>query len=171
MMDHRIVITQGEHAIESRPDACITTLLGSCVACCLWDPVAGVGGMNHMLLAGSAISCGTSSLQGINEMELLVNGLLKRGARRSRLLAKAFGGASMVQGLSDIGAANCLFTLDYLEREKIECISHSLGGNRARQLMFWPATGRVRQKLVDAETEPVNSKPVPQRAGNDIELL
>ena len=69
-------------------------------------------------------------------MELLINDILKLGARRDRLTAKAFGGASMVEGLSDIGQANCDFTTDFLEREGISCQGKSLGGDYARHVMF-----------------------------------
>lgn len=170
MKESRLVITQGEHAISRDGDTCISTLLGSCVACCMWDPVEGIGGMNHMLLAHRPHSPGSADLSGINEMELLINGLLKLGARRDRLLAKAFGGASMVSGLSDIGASNGDFTLKFLSREGIECVSHSLGGTLARQLVFWPVTGVVRQKLVNAappqSINPAQTAPT----GNGVEL-
>ena len=167
----RYAITQGQHVISDEEGSTISTLLGSCVACCIWDPVLGVGGMNHMLLANRAMRSGTIELGGINEMELLINALLKRGARRDRLLAKAFGGASMVAGLSEIGAANGASTLKYLDREGITCVSSSLGGSLARQLIFWPTTGAVKQKLVKGGPLHVEQELPIVPKGNDVELL
>lgn len=164
------VITQGEHCALSSPTAQISTLLGSCVACCLWDEIAGVGGMNHLLLASSARHDGTCNLAGINAMELLINDLLKLGAVRSRLKAKAFGGAQMVSGLSEIGPSNAAFVLNFLDQEGIECLSRALGGQSARQVVFIPSTGAVRVKTQATEVPEV-IVPVVEPAGNGLELF
>lgn len=100
-----------------------------------------------MLLTVSTKSHGVCNLAGINAMELLINDVLKLGARRNRLRAKAFGGARMIAGLSDIGKVNINFTLDFLETEGIHCEQHSLGGETARHIMFWPTSGRALQKI------------------------
>ncbi len=172
MTDVRHHITQGEQAVGSDPKMVITTLLGSCVSCCLWDPAAGVGGMNHMLLTTSGSDADTCNLAGLNAMELLINEIQKQGGQRSRLRAKAFGGAQMVSGLSKIGEQNSAFILNFLEQEGIECEGHSLGGETARQLMFWPATGRVMQKIRgDAPAETASQIQAPADTGNDLELF
>lgn len=165
-------ITQGEQAVGSDPDFVISTLLGSCVSCCLWDPSAGVGGMNHMLLTTSTAESGVSNLVGINSMELLINDILKHGGQRKNLHAKAFGGARMVAGLSQVGKQNSEFILKFLEQENITCEGHSLGGETARHIMFWPATGRVMLKIrSDAPVETVSQVQAPKSAGNDLELF
>lgn len=172
MQQPRHLITQGEQAVGSDPDFVISTLLGSCVSCCLWDPVASVGGMNHMLLTSSAAESGVSNLVGINAMELLINEILKHGGQRNRLRAKAFGGAQMVSGLSQIGRNNSEFILKFLDQEGITCEGHSLGGETARHLMFWPATGRVMLKIrSDAPKETISQIQAPTSAGNDLELF
>ncbi len=171
MSEQRINITQGEFATGNAQDVVITTLLGSCVSCCLWDPVAEVGGMNHMLLAVSDTSNGMSNLAGVNAMELLINSLIKLGADRKRLKAKAFGGARMVSGLSDIGRKNSEFALDFLQREGIECVSHSLGGTQSRNVKFWPASGKALQRQTHVE---IIETPQPKSAeadGNGVELF
>ena len=171
MTGQRLHITQGQHAVGDTPDTVIVTLLGSCVSCCIWDEVAGVGGMNHMLLTVGGRRTGACSLAGINAMELLINDILKLGGERPRLRAKAFGGATMVTGLSDVGPLNSTFTLEYLAQEGIDCLGHSLGGTLARNIMFWPATGRVLQKISrDARIDPALPAP-PETPGNGIELL
>ena len=170
-MTQNIHITQGEHAICSDPDLVISTLLGSCVACCLWDPVAQVGGMNHMLLAqGQGGRDAQRTLSGINAMELLVNDLVKRGADRRRLRAKAFGGARMISGLSDIGAQNAQFTQSYLAQEGIPLITQSLGGQLARNIRFWPGTGRAMQKMTDTHVRDADVGAATP-AGNGLELF
>lgn len=168
MSETRIHITQGEHAASGDADAMISTLLGSCVAVCLWDDVAQVGGMNHMLLAVSDNSVGASNLAGLNAMEVLINDMIKLGAVRNRLKAKAFGGAQMVAGLSDIGQSNAEFALDFLKNEGIVCEGHSLGGTMARNIRFWPATGRVQQRTTS--TQVVDPAPK-EEEGNDVDLF
>jgi len=96
-------ITQGEFAVSDTAGDQISTILGSCVATCLWDDEARVGGMNHILVAQTNVGGILSDFAGVNAMELLINGLVRRGADRTRLKAKVFGGSRMVAGLSDIG--------------------------------------------------------------------
>ncbi len=169
-MTRSIVITQGEHRVSADPQVQITTLLGSCVACCLWDPLAAVGGMNHILLASTSRNATQSDLAGINAMELLINDLLKLGARRERLQAKLFGGAQMVNGLSDIGRANCAFAVGFLKQEDIPCVAQSLGGQFARQIVFTPTTGALRAKTTRGRMPDVPRQPVVP-AGNGLELF
>ncbi len=162
-------IAQGEYAIIDPDHESITTILGSCVATCLFDPVARLGGMNHFLLP----QCTGTSIQaasfGVNAMELLINSLIKEGAQRLRLKAKVFGGARMISGLSDIGRQNGIFVLDFLKREEIECVGQSLGGTQARRVEFWPRDGRARQKLL-GEAQ-VFETIAPQKTENEIEMF
>ena len=174
MSEKRVNITQGEQAISDDPDVVVTTLLGSCVSCCLWDPLANVGGINHMLVTQLSDTRAVANDVGVNAMELLINAILKGGGMRNRLKAKVFGGSQMIEGLSGIGADNAAFTLDFLARENIECLSHSTGGRQARHLQFWPVTGKVRQRFVaQAEAEeklPPLIKPTKPQ-GNGLELF
>lgn len=166
------LITQGEFAVSDNADLMITTLLGSCVACCLWDETARVGGMNHLLLAGDRVGDGSGyDVAGVAEMEFLINGIVKLGGRRDHLKAKVFGGSSMIDTRTSIGETNAQFAFDFLQQEKIECLNSSVGGTSARALRFWPVTGRVNMRFVaEAPPEPA---PTPQTAptGNDMELF
>jgi len=143
-----ILINQGEHAVSSDPDVYIQTLLGSCVGCAMWDPLAGIGGMNHVLLP--SISDGLSCQNGeqVNMMEMLINGIQRAGGNRRELRAKVFGGAQMIEGLSKAGATNLTFVDDFLMNEEIPCLAKSIGGDVGRRIQFWPASGRVRLKIV-----------------------
>jgi chemotaxis protein CheD len=148
-------IIQGEYVVSRFSDACLTTLLGSCVATCLWDPETKVGGMNHYLLPGSGARDADQLRYGVNAMELLVNGMLKRGAHKSRLVAKIFGGASMLNVKSDIGARNVAFAKQFLADEGIAVVGGSLGGVKGRLIRFFPADGRAQQKFIASEDLPV----------------
>jgi chemotaxis protein CheD len=172
MPDHRINIIQGEFQVSGDPEAVITTLLGSCVAACLFDPVARVGGMNHFLLPGGTAESPTSARYGVHLMELLVNGLLKKGALRNRLQGKLFGGARTLKGLGDIGEANGRFARQFLDREGIAYTGGSLGGLLGRRVQFWPVSGRARQMFMgNGEDLPPAATRVPVIPHGDVELF
>ncbi|WP_343078858.1 chemotaxis protein CheD [Ostreiculturibacter nitratireducens] len=162
-------IAQGEFAVGAPDGQAITTILGSCVATCLHDPGARVGGMNHFLLPDCCVDGLHPASFGVNAMELLINALIKEGAVRSRLQAKVFGGARMIAGLSDIGTRNANFVLDFLRCEDIPCVAHSLGGALARRIMFWPGDGRARQRLLGRTG--IVEEPPERSEGNGVELF
>lgn len=144
-----IQIVQGEYRISDRPEAVMSTVLGSCVAACMWDEDRGIGGMNHFLLAQAQNQAGAGDIRyGVHAMEVLINALLRAGARRDRLRAKLFGGAKIATNLRDIGASNASFAREFLKTEGIPCLAESLGGTQARRVTFQPVTGRARQLLI-----------------------
>ena len=178
--ERRVNIVQGEFHVSNCPATILTTLLGSCVAACLYDPSSSIGGMNHFLLPGGSErdgdrDGGLAMRHGVHAMELLVNDLLQRGARRGQLRAKLFGGARMLQGLTDIGCQNADFAERFVRRERITLTGGSLRGDRGRRLQFWPATGRARQITMDGAdssvfaTERPSGRPV-QDSGS-VELF
>jgi len=156
-------VIQGEFAVTDDTNIVLTAILGSCVACCLHDPIARVGGMNHFLLPGDEASGDDSLRYGVNSMELLINGLLRRGARRDRIEGKLFGGARVLAGLSDVGAQNAAFARRFLKEEGIPCIGESLGGNQARRVRFSPTTGAARQLLLDKVDQSTLTVETPRR--------
>lgn len=135
-------IHPGGWAIDTeRPMA---TLLGSCVSVCLFDPVLNVGGMNHFLLPSSTSANADLDviLDGDYSMEVLVNGLLNKGAKKSRLLAKAFGGGTIVSAIRmAIGERNSAFAHEWLDRENIRLIASDFNGPWSRKVVFLPSTG------------------------------
>ena len=159
--ERSILVIQGEYRITDDAGAVLSTLLGSCVAACMRDPVAGVGGMNHFLLPGASgqSTTGAAERYGVHAMELLVNALLSRGAQRNRLEVKLFGGAATVSGLSDVGAQNARFAKEFIDRERLMLASECLGGQRGRRLQYWPVSGRAR-RIFMAPTEQVAERPV-----------
>jgi chemotaxis protein CheD len=167
-------VVQGEFAVSDDPRQVFTTLLGSCVAACIMDTEAGVGGINHFLLPGDDDSNGLR--YGVNAMELLINGLLQRGARRDRLRGKLFGGARVLDGFSDIGRQNAAFAERFFRDESVAYLGGSLGGSQARRIQFWPTTGRARQRfLTDDRTiferEVPAARPAPAPSTGAVELF
>ncbi len=160
----RIHVVQGEHHISSDPEVMLTTILGSCVAVCMRDTKIGIGGMNHFLLPqGKAEGVDESRRYGAYAMELLINELLRSGARRERLEAKLFGGARMFGGLSDVGASNAAFAEKFMRDEGIPVVGSSLGGLSARRVQYWPTTGRAQQRTVTDNAELTHLREVPVR--------
>lgn len=175
--DRKIHIIQGEFYVTTDPSVMVTTVLGSCVAACLRDPLAGIGGMNHFLLPGDLDRSSATEAEryGVHLMELLVNGLLQQGARRERLEAKLFGGARTMRGLSDIGKLNASFADRFLRNEGIKRVGGSLGGEQGRRIQYWPVSGRARQSLMAGHeafaAPPKAVAPVASSNAGELELF
>lgn len=167
-------VGQGEFVASHDPDTILQTMLGSCVSTCLYDPEHRAGGLNHLVLPNTQADSPFATVTQVNDMEQLINAVLKSGALRSGLRAKVFGGASMIAGATDIGMSNARFVLDFLEAEGIAVEAKSVGGTRARRLKFWPTSGRVQQKFVANQSiEEITMPTLPPvaPAGSDLELF
>jgi chemotaxis protein CheD len=174
-LDRKVTVVQGEFRISDDPSVLLSTVLGSCVAVCLHDPVQRIGGMNHFLLPdGQENDSGRPMRYGLFAMETLINALMKQGAKKSHLQAKLFGGAKIFSDLRDIGQANASFALDFLVNEGIACMAQSLGGRNARRVLYRPATGHASMLLVPVDDVPepiaLPTRPAAAAAG-DIELF
>lgn len=144
----------GEVAASQSPIV-LDTLLGSCVAVCLYEPVLRAGGMNHILLP----NCGMGDKNpkcGIHAMELLINELMKLGGDRRRFVAKAFGGANVLKGIRilPIGDRNATFVREFLAAERIPLVGERLGGSNAVHLYFRTDTGKATVHSVDGSSLP-----------------
>jgi len=160
----RIIIDPGENYVTKKNEI-ISTLLGSCVAACLYDPVNRIIGMNHFLLAQQHSANNTPLLgteegrYGIHAMELLINKMLKQGAQRIHLKAKAFGGGDVLQlgnelrGGQSIGSSNCEFIKTFLSTEKIPLIASNLGGITGRNIFFLATDFSVYVKTIESATQ------------------
>lgn len=171
-LGQRVHLIQGDFHVSGEAGLVITTTLGSCIACCMHDPVARVGGMNHFLLPDGENLQGPAALSyGAHAMELLINGMLHAGARKNRLEAKLFGGGRLSNHLPDVGGANADFAERFLLYEGIAHLGGSTRGTGARRLQFWPASGRVRQLTLTGDgvdvfkTEQL-TKPAPEDSGS-----
>jgi chemotaxis protein CheD len=154
----RIPIIQGEYRVIAEPGVMITTVLGSCVAVCLQDNIARIGGMNHFLLAepspGNVTTKADMQRYGIHAMELLINEMMKLGASRQRLRAHLYGGANIVAGLGDIGSSNAAFARQFMQTESIGIGHCDLGGRHARKVEFLPYEGKARSSMVSEPPPP-----------------
>lgn len=169
----RINLIQGDQVAIREPDVILSTLLGSCIAVCLHDGTAKVGGMNHFLLgqpdADHQVSAGDMQRYGIHAMELLINAMMKHGAARHRLRAHIYGGATMVAGLGGIGTANAAFARRFVETEGIAIAHIDVGGTRARKVEFLASEGKSRANFV-SDTVPVAAPPPRPKPAFDGEL-
>ena len=144
----RVILFPGEYYVTDRKLR-ISTLLGSCISACLYDPVNRVVGMNHFLLSGRLyagdrvpIVMTEAGRYGVHAMELIINGMLKLGAQKKHLNAKVCGGSSLntsgdtVRNPSGIGEINCRFIEEFLRNEGIRTVSSDLGGEAGRVVHF-----------------------------------
>jgi chemotaxis protein CheD len=177
-------ILPGEYYFTSK-DMLIVTVLGSCVSACIRDRNTGLGGMNHFMLpdGGSDPSSpvSASARYGTYAMEVLINDLLKSGARRDNLEAKVFGGGAVLKGFTaiNVGERNAAFVQNFLRNEKIRVVAEDLNDIYPRKVYFFPRTGKVLVKklmqthndtLVKRETEYASRLKVQPVAG-EVELF
>ena len=149
-----VKILPGQYHAASGPVG-MSTVLGSCVSTCLWDPHRRIGGMNHFMLPGdngtTASPVTRSARFGVYAMELLINDMLKLGAERRRLVAKVFGGGRLLRGFDslDVGGRNCEFVLEFLKVEGIPVLAQDLLDIYPRKVHFLPENGKVLCKKLD----------------------
>lgn len=151
-------VPPGSWAIEREQP--LSTLLGSCVTVCLFDPQARVGGINHFMLPNMKRSKHgeiDSLLAGDFAMEALLNALLQQGARKQRIQAKAFGGGTVINSELSIGLRNADFTREWLAREGIPLLASDFLGPWMRKVLFLPGSGeawcrRMESNMVTAAT-------------------
>lgn len=141
-------ILPGEYYVTAH-DMVLVTVLGSCVSACIWDAELRIGGLNHFMLPDGGRDpsnpLSTSARYGSHAMELLINQLIKLGARRDHLDAKVFGGGNVLRGMTvtDVGARNAAFVLSYLATEGIRVLAKDLIDVYPRKIYFFPHSGRV----------------------------
>jgi len=139
-------ILPGEYYFTSK-DMLIVTVLGSCVSACIRDRVTGLGGMNHFMLpdGGDNSPVSASARYGTYAMEILINDLLKAGAKRDNMEAKVFGGGAVLKGFTaiNVGERNAAFVQTFLKNERIRIVAEDLNDIYPRKVYFFPRTGKV----------------------------
>lgn len=143
----------GEYAVTTENKA-LVTVLGSCVAACIRDVKLGIGGMNHFMLpdTDSSDPQGSSTRYGTHAMEVLINELMKLGARRSHFEAKVFGGGAVLSGVTtiNVGHRNAEFVMKFLRMEHIAVVAHDLEDVHSRKVAYFPATGKAMVRHLNA---------------------
>ncbi len=175
-------ILPGEYYVTGR-DMALVTVLGSCVSACIRDPDSGIGGMNHFMLPGTSERSPVSApaRYGAYAMEVLINQLLKMGAKRARLEAKIFGGCNALQGLgvSSVGESNARFVQEFLSTEGIAIAAQDLLDVYARKVYYFPRTGRVllkklrtlRNDTIQQREREYNERLTNSRIDGEVELF
>ena len=176
-----VKIYPGGYYVTSHPGEVLMTLLGSCVAACVRDPVVGVGGMNHFMLPDSETGVwagvSASARYGNFAMEIVINEILSRGGRRDRLEIKLFGGGDVLATGTRVGSRNVAFVRDYLRNEQLTAVASDLGGDTGRRIHYFPDTGKVMRKLfardpiVEKEELRHLKKLRKQTVGGEVELF
>lgn len=145
-----VKILPGEYFVHGE-EILIMTTLGSCIAACLWDRERRIGGMNHFMLpdAGGGADSGR---YGSYAMELLINEMIKRGASRTTMEAKVFGGGAVIAGMNtiNVGERNTRFVMDYLKTERIAVVSKDVLDVYPRKVCFLPVSGKAMVKRLAA---------------------
>ena len=179
-----VKLLPGEYYVTDK-DLLLVTVLGSCVAACIRDCYSGIGGMNHFMLpdgggdAGSPLNA--SARYGTYAMEILINQLLKLGARRGNLEAKVFGGGNVLDGLTvaNVGQRNADFVLKFLQTEKIRVVAQDLVDIFPRKVYFFPKSSKVMvKKLRNVHNTTISEREKDYRQrlhrvdnGGDVELF
>ena len=147
---YAVKVKPGEFYI-ARSNMVLTTVLGSCISACIYDPQAGYGGMNHFMLPASHANAGMgrSLRYGLFAMEQLINELMKHGCSRERMQVKLAGGGEMMRGYSTVGQQNINFITQYIQDEGLNLLADDLGGDRARRVAYFPTEGRMLVNKLD----------------------
>lgn len=150
-------IYAGEYFVTKKKKIVIQTLLGSCVAACLQDTDNQVTGINHFMLPGKPrsdkIMYNEDYRYGINSMEIVINTMMKKGAQRSNLKAKVFGGGRVIQNsLNRVSRSNVKFIKKFLKMEEIPVINENLGGDFGRKILLLPDSFNVYLKKIEIST-------------------
>jgi chemotaxis protein CheD len=133
----------------------VNTILGSCVAVCLYDPYLQIGGINHYMLPlwnGQGLA---SPKYGNIAIEKLIDKMESLGSKKPHLVAKVFGGANIFESKLEqfqIGERNIAIANQVLTEQRIKVVSSSTGGNLGRKIQFLTSTGEVRQKMIEKKS-------------------
>jgi len=138
----------------TRNEELVVTVLGSCIAACVFAPELKVGGMNHFMLPHTGGNeqfkftggPSTATRYGTHAMEGLINEIVKLGVPKNQMQIKLFGGGKILQQMTDVGKRNIDFIHAYLEQETMTAAAEDLGGPHPRKVVLWPQTGRVQVK-------------------------
>lgn len=141
-------ILPGEYYVTHNQEV-VTTVLGSCVSVCIYDPINAIGGMNHFMLPSGNNDndiLSESFRYGDVAMEKLVNVILRHGGDKAKLVFKAFGGGQIIKNMTNIGQRNISFLHKFMTMEGYKLSASDLGGPHPRKLLFYPLDGKVKLK-------------------------
>jgi len=156
----KFFLQNGQFTIATTP-VLIATVLGSCVAVCLWDKKKKIGGMNHYLLPGSEEDSAGNADRGFTAVKMLIRSLLNRGVDKTDLEAKVFGGCNSLyqqNDLFEIGKRNVDIAKKILKEHDIPIAASDTGGQFGRKIIFNTGTGKVRVRLLKRTAAEINEE-------------
>tara|TARA_Y100000590_G_scaffold469175_1_gene655351 strand:+ start:43078 stop:43686 length:609 start_codon:yes stop_codon:yes gene_type:complete len=167
---HLVSVMAGVYHWTRQKDIAFSTTLGSCLSVCAFDRYAKIGGMNHFLLPqapeGEDTRYSESFRYGSAAIETLLNSLYNKGAAKNGLMIKIFGGAKVLNGLSqDVGRKNVDFAHKFFKRENLRVESEDVGGLNGRRVIFFPMTGKVLLRSIGER------KDIDRIAENEIKVM
>lgn len=150
-------IFAGDFHSTKEKNVVLTTLLGSCISACIKCKETGVVGINHFMLPSSIkieeMIFNEDARYGIHAMELMINSMMKLGAKRNSMVAKVFGGGKVLDTtLSNVSKSNIEFVLAYLNMEEIPIIAKDVGGNYGRKIYLFPDTFTIYMKKINHDS-------------------
>jgi len=126
----------------------VDTILGSCVAVCLFDTKLMIGGINHYMIPlwnGDGLA---SPKFGNIAIEKLIEKMLKNGANKVNIVSKVFGGANQMYSSMNIGERNIDIAKEILAAHNIKILAENTGGLIGRKLKYNTGTGQVMMKFL-----------------------
>jgi chemotaxis protein CheD len=156
-----IKVGMAQFRVATAPTRMMTFALGSCVGIVLYDPVSKIGGLAHVMHPSSErVSNNVNKAKFVDTaVELMLSRMAKKGALRSRIKAKIFGGAKMFQSISaspgviQIGEENVKATREELAKRNIPIVAESTGGTKGKTVIFDVASGKVTVKDAQGKQE------------------
>lgn len=168
----RICLNIGDIVVTQEP-AILETILGSCVAVCLWDAHRRIGGLNHYLVPHGRGEPERQNLYGATSIRSLIEKTIKLGADRHSLQARIFGGGSILKSLEDIftiGAENVRTAREILAEYGIPIVQDFVGAECGIRIAFKTSTGAVSVTCFDQESGRRYQDYYQQLVENDQEL-
>jgi chemotaxis protein CheD len=156
----KFTVFPGQFIITTTPSL-ISTVLGSCVAVCLWDRENHTSAMNHFLLPGNEEDNGTDTTRGLTATRLLVRSMINRQVKIDNVEAKVFGGCNSLYKNNDlfkIGERNIEMARNVLKEFDIQIRAQHIGGAYGRKIVFNTGTGKVRMRLLTTPATEINEK-------------
>lgn len=151
MDNNKIFLLPGELAVEKKPTE-IATLLGSCVAVCLYNKRLNFGGMNHFMLARTRPGETPSGKNGDYSTEMLIKMMLAQDSNRGNIEATIIGGGNVTEALvggASIGANNIVVAKEILQNQKIKIVKSNVGGDFGRKVYFKNWSGEISVRKIE----------------------
>lgn len=132
----------------------VSTILGSCVAVCLFDPVLQIGGINHYLLPFWNKEGLPTPKYGNVAIQRLVEKMIALGSNKKHLEAKIFGGASQFENsnstMLNVGQRNIQIAIDLLNKENIRILGKDVGNSQGRRVLYMTNLGKVKVRMIQS---------------------